>query len=116
MDAARGVICRGPLGPSPHLADWYVQLRNVPSTVELLQEDAFVRFLATCKSKEVDRQFVRMIAWSYVIEDASGMCNKPTVFSTLTQTPIAVANNSNIWEDTRGTTSEQTLLEDGTTK
>ena len=127
MDAGRGVICRGPEGPNPdfiHLGwwrmmmcGWSVSLEEVPSTADLLQEDVFLRFLASRKSKEVDRSVVEAIPIPrrYVTrEDASERCDQPTVFSTLTQTPIAVANN--IWEDIYETLSEGTVLENGLTR
>ena len=114
MDAARGVICRGPQGPDVDLDGWPVGLQGLPSTVDLLQDDVFLRFLASCKSKKVDREFVYVIWGSYLTEDASEMCDRPTVISTLTQAPIAVANN--IWEDPYGNLSEQTLLDNGMTR
>ena len=115
MDAGRGVICRGPEGPYPGLLPWGVDVEELPSTADLLQEDLFLRFLASRKSKEVDPIVVRALAWSYrVREDASERWDQPTVFSTLTQTPIAVAKN--IWEDDWGTFSERTLLENGLTR
>jgi len=116
MDAGRGVICRGPEGPHPFI-DFNLNLRveELPSTADLLQEDVFLRFLASQKSKEVHRGVVEAIAWSYDLrEDASERCDQPTVFSTLTQTPIAVANN--IWEEVFGLFSERTLLENGVTR
>ena len=115
MDAGRGVICRGPEGPNPGLDWWSVYVEELPSTADLLQEDVFLRFLASRKSKKVDRGVVDAIRWSYdVREDASERCKQPTVFSTLTQTPIAVANN--IWEDGSGDIPERTLLENGVTR
>ena len=114
MDAGRGVICRGPEGPDPNIIGWGVEVPEVPSTADLLQEDVFLRFLASRKSREVDRGVVDAIRWSYdVREDASERCDQPTVFSTLTQIPIAVANN--IWEGS-GSLSERTVLENGLTQ
>ena len=115
MDAGRGVICRGPEGPHPFI-DFNLNLRveELPSTADLLQEDVFLRFLASQKSKEVDRGLVRDIPRRGVNLYPSERCDQPTVFSTLTQTPIAVANN--IWEVYYGPLSEQTLLENGVTR
>ena len=93
MDAARGVMCRGPQGPDVHLNGWFARLEGLPSTVDLLQDDVFLRFLASRKSKEVDRAFLHVMWRGYVTEVASEMCDRPTVISTLTQTPIAIANN-----------------------
>ena len=116
MDTGRGVICRGPEGPDLVFDVWDVigQLK-LPSTADLLQEDVFLRFLASRKSSYVDRAIVNVIAGSYdVREVAFERCDQPTVFSTLTQTPIAVANN--IWENFDGNLSEQTVLENGVTR
>ena len=113
MDAGRGVICRGPEGPYPNLAVWIVEIKELPSSADLLQDDVFLRFLASQKSKEVDRGVVEVIAWSREFH-ASERCDQPTVFSTLTQIPIAVANN--IWKDYKGNLSDRTVLENGVTR
>ena len=114
MDPARKVICRGPQGPLPCLVGWSLQLADVPANFHLLQENVFLRFLASFKSKQVDYQFVEGIRQSYVIEDASEKCIQPTVVSTLTQTCIAVANN--ILQSDNGSLSERKLLENGMTR
>ena len=115
MDAGRGVICRGPEGPHPGLDYWWgVDVEGLPSTADLLQEDVFLRFLASQKSKDLDRGLVKDIADHDITCDPSEGCDQLTVFSTLTQTPITVANN--IWEDPYGDLSEQTLLENGVTR
>jgi len=113
MDTGRGVICRGPEGPDPDLFVHGVIVEELPSTADLLQEDVFLRFLASRKSKKVDHDVMDIIHWSYHIEEASERCDQPTVFSTLTQIPIAVANN--IWEGS-GSLSERTVLENGLTQ
>jgi len=119
MDAARGVICRGPLGPYPHLAVWDVEFDDVPSTVDLLQEDVFLRFLASVKSTQVDRKFVEVIGQGYVTKHASEISSddtdRPTVFSTLTQTQ-AIAVKNNVWESFHGNLSGRKLLENGVTR
>ena len=116
MDAGRGVICRGPEGPDPNIIGWALDVEELPSTVDLLQEGVYLRFLASQKSKEVDRGIVSAIDWSHVWEEVFERCDRPTVFSTLTQTPIAVANN--IWEELNpyGNLLEGTLLENGLTR
>ena len=114
MDAERGIICRGPKGPWPDLPFWDSGLLDVPSTVDLLQEDVFLRFLAGLKSNDVDCGVVWAMFDHYVNEDASGMCDQPTVISTLTQTTIALANN--VWEDHSESLSERILLKNGLTR
>ena len=111
MDAGRGIICRGPEGPYPLLPSWNSGGVSVPSTVDLLQEDVFLRFLSGLKSKDVDRGVALAMMYSWVNEDASEMCDQPTVISTLTQTTIALANN--VWGNPFGSFSERTLLEKG---
>ena len=93
MDAGRGIICRGPEGPHPDLSNWDPRDVDVPSSVDFLKEDVFLRFLASYKSKTVDYIFVRGMMQHCIIGNASEMWNQPTVISTLTQTPIALANS-----------------------
>ncbi|KAJ8081944.1 hypothetical protein PM082_007790 [Marasmius tenuissimus] len=96
LDSGRGMICRGPPGPGfamvwPH--EWGAV--DFPSTAELLQDDVLLRFLASLKSKRVDR---------IVLQELQGQgrllperVTQPTVISTLTNTPFAVLAN-NVWE------------------
>ena len=115
MDAGRGVLCRGPQGPYPYLPYWDAKIADMPSTVDLLQEDIFLRFLASLKSKEVDLALVNAMRWSNIIECASEMCNQPTVIATLTQTLTSRANNF-IWESVSGSLLDVGLLENGLTR
>ncbi|KAK1222609.1 hypothetical protein PQX77_014544 [Marasmius sp. AFHP31] len=96
MDSARGVICYMPL------------------TVDLLQEDVCLRFMASCKSKEVDRVFVagiRSAGSDIVVPDSF---DQPTVISALTQIPIAVGNN--VCQHFTNVLVERTVLESGLTR
>ncbi|KAK1235507.1 hypothetical protein PQX77_001265 [Marasmius sp. AFHP31] len=113
MDFARGVICCGPEGPYPNLPSSQLEIEDMPSTVDLLQEDACLRFMASCKSKVADRAFVEGIgsAGSDVVVPES--FDQPTVISALTQTPIAVGNN--VWES-YGCLKERKVLESGLTR
>ncbi|KAK1219870.1 hypothetical protein PQX77_017393 [Marasmius sp. AFHP31] len=84
----------------------------------MLQEDVFLRFLASQKSKQVDQVFLDTMRW-YGDNDGDGddegvpEFDQPTIFSTLTATPIAVANH--VWTSRKGFT-ERKALEDGLTR
>ncbi|KAK1233288.1 hypothetical protein PQX77_003563, partial [Marasmius sp. AFHP31] len=115
MDFARGVICCGPEGPYPDLPYSGLEIKDMPSTVDLLQEDVCLRFMASCKSKQVDHAFVAGIrsAGSDVVVPQS--FDQLTVISALTQTPIAVVGN-NVWEDPCDEFVERKVLESGLTR
>ncbi|KAJ8083391.1 hypothetical protein PM082_009263 [Marasmius tenuissimus] len=72
---------------------------KLPSTVDLLQPDVFLRFLASQKSIAVDRGFVEAIwtAGRVRWDDVPERVSQPTIISALTQTPIAHANN--VWKE-----------------
>ncbi|KAK1225503.1 hypothetical protein PQX77_011556, partial [Marasmius sp. AFHP31] len=111
IDPTRGMICCGPEGPNPNLPYSQLRIEDMPSTVDLLQEDVCLRFMASCKSKEVDQIFVVGIrsAGSDVVMPES--FDQLTVISALTQTPIAVAKN--VWESRRSNLVERKVLESG---
>ncbi|KAK1226506.1 hypothetical protein PQX77_010514 [Marasmius sp. AFHP31] len=113
MDSARGVICCGPEGPYPNLPYSCLEIEDMPSTVNLLQEDVCLRFMASCKSKQVDRVFVRGIRSAGSDVAVPESFDQPTVISALTQTPIAVGNN--VWESI-GCLVERKVLESGLTR
>ncbi|KAK1234769.1 hypothetical protein PQX77_002021 [Marasmius sp. AFHP31] len=112
MDCGRGVFCRGPPGPAS--AGWGgFRIGDIPLEADFLQEDVFIRFLASLKSKEVDHNVI----WSGVswyVWPPSRRVSQPTVISTLTNTPIAVANNT--WGIRRGKLSDGKSLENGLTR
>ncbi|KAJ8089543.1 hypothetical protein PM082_014799 [Marasmius tenuissimus] len=114
MDPTRGVVCRGPKGPSSYIPIRALRFKDLPSTAELLQEEVLVRFLASHKSKEADDAF--MIAMNYAVKpgDVPEWVNRPTVFSTRTETPIAVANN--VWGSEMDNLVNGTCLENGWTR
>ncbi|KAJ8089556.1 hypothetical protein PM082_014812 [Marasmius tenuissimus] len=114
MDSSRGVICRGPEGPYSQLPVYVLELKDLPPTAELLQEEVLVRFLASHKSKEADDAFMHAMHYGRNNKDVPERVNGPTVFSTLTKTPIAVANN--VWESRRDNLVERTCLENGWTR
>ncbi|KAK1234408.1 hypothetical protein PQX77_002389 [Marasmius sp. AFHP31] len=92
-----------------------VEVEKLPLTAEMLQEDVFLRFLASLKSKEVDRAFLGAMSWDGY-DESEGVpesFDQPTIFSTLTKTPIAVTNN--VWTSFRGFT-ERKALENGLTR
>ncbi|KAK1218284.1 hypothetical protein PQX77_019038 [Marasmius sp. AFHP31] len=119
VDFARGVICQGPEGPRSNIG-WMleeVKVENLPLTAEMLQEDVFLRFVASLKSKEFDRVFLYMM-WQWdsnddIYKGVAESFDQPTIFSTLTKTPIAVANN--VWTSGRIFT-ERKALEKGLTR
>ncbi|KAK1230892.1 hypothetical protein PQX77_005996 [Marasmius sp. AFHP31] len=113
MDPTQGVICCGPSGPHPNLPLTWLEIEDMPSTVDLLQEDVCLRFMASCKSEEVDRAFVEGIRSAEGDVVVPESFDQPTVISALTQTPIAVANN--FWEGS-GCFKERTVLEGGLTR
>ncbi|KAK1225826.1 hypothetical protein PQX77_011237 [Marasmius sp. AFHP31] len=119
MDPTRGVLCHGPEGPeSAHPGiggrTAYFGPDPLPPTVDLLQEDNFLRFLASRKSIEVDRTFVGATRSTLLRAPVSIPVNQPILFSTLTQTFIAFANN--VWESLRSTLVEKQALKDGLTR
>ncbi|KAK1222608.1 hypothetical protein PQX77_014543 [Marasmius sp. AFHP31] len=114
VDTARGVICRGPVGPDPDLP-WRssIEIENPPSTVDLLQEPVLLRFLATLKSKEVDHTFLEAIRADWndgnLTEVPEPLVNQPTVLTTSSNTPIAFANQ--IWKNSGGVNLEDQKME-----
>ncbi|KAK1234748.1 hypothetical protein PQX77_002042 [Marasmius sp. AFHP31] len=120
MDCGRGAFCRGP--PGPARAGWSgFRIGDIPLEADFLQadflqEDVLLRFLASLKSKEVDHDII----WQL---NPGGLCHswpppprvsQPTVTSTLTNTPIAVANNT--WGSRHGNLSDVKSLENGLTR
>ncbi|KAK1221490.1 hypothetical protein PQX77_015696 [Marasmius sp. AFHP31] len=117
VDSGRGVFCQGPKGPLSNIG-WIlekVEVEKLPLTAEMLQEDVFLRFLASLKSREADWLFLRAMWWDDYDDDEGvpESFDQPTIFSTLTKTPIAVTNN--IWTNGRGLT-ERKALENGLTR
>ncbi|KAJ8089584.1 hypothetical protein PM082_014840 [Marasmius tenuissimus] len=114
MDPTRGVVCRGPKGPYSYIPVYGLRYANLPPTAELLQEAVLVRFLASHKSKEADDAFMYAMYCGWNDEDVHERVDQPTIFSDLTKTPIAVANN--LWESKTDTLVDQTCLENGWTR
>ncbi|KAK1223661.1 hypothetical protein PQX77_013463 [Marasmius sp. AFHP31] len=117
VDSARGVICQGPEGTWSRIG-WRgvkVEVEELPLTAEMLQEDVFTRFLASLKSKEADWAFLWAMRMDSNDDDEGvpELFNQPTIFSTSTATPIAIANN--VWTNGRGF-AERRALEDGLTR
>ncbi|KAK1235032.1 hypothetical protein PQX77_001754 [Marasmius sp. AFHP31] len=119
VDFAQGVICEGPEGPMSDIGwmDEDLEAEKLPLTAEMLQEDVFVRFLASLKSKEADRAFLWAMWYDGDgYDDDEGVpesFDQPTIFSTLTKTPIAVANY--VWTNLQGF-RERKALENGLTR
>ncbi|KAK1224760.1 hypothetical protein PQX77_012320 [Marasmius sp. AFHP31] len=117
VDSGRGVICQGPEGPWSCIGwvgDEDLKAEKLPLTAEMLQEDVFLRFLASQKSREADRLFLMAASWDdYDDDEGVPEFDQPTIFSTLTKTPIAVANH--VWTSRKGFT-EGKALENGLTR
>ncbi|KAK1234939.1 hypothetical protein PQX77_001848 [Marasmius sp. AFHP31] len=113
IDSSRGVICHGPKGPSSFIPEGWFKF-DLPPTAELLQEEVFLRFLGCQKSREADDAFMYVMSFTWNVEDVPERVDRPTIFSALTKTPIAVANN--IWESEWDNLVERTCLENGWTR
>ncbi|KAK1234943.1 hypothetical protein PQX77_001843, partial [Marasmius sp. AFHP31] len=114
IDPTRGVVCRGPKGPYSFIPVIELGIKDLPPTAELLQEEVLVRFLACQKSREADDAFMTAIYYTWSDKDVPERVDRPTIFSALTKTPIAVATN--IWESREDTLKERTCLENGLTR
>ncbi|KAK1218043.1 hypothetical protein PQX77_019283 [Marasmius sp. AFHP31] len=114
MDLSRGVICRGPKGPHSRIPEIELEFEDLPPTAELLQEEVLVHFLASHRSREADDAFMTAMYWAWDDRDVPEQVDRPTIFSALTKTPIAVANN--IWKSDYNNLVEQTCLENGLTR
>ncbi|KAJ8087435.1 hypothetical protein PM082_006265 [Marasmius tenuissimus] len=89
-------------------------MENLPLTSELLQEDVFMRFMASQQSKEFDLAIVRVIVYDADCDvNVPESFHRPTIFSTLTATPIAFANN--VWASDHGLV-ERKVLKNGLTR
>ncbi|KAK1221226.1 hypothetical protein PQX77_015968 [Marasmius sp. AFHP31] len=115
LDPARGVFCRGLPGPTLQLTIRDFGSEELPLTAELVQEDVLLRFLAGLKSKRVDDVVVCGVAFSGASTLVSEGVLWPTVISTLTNAPIAVANNTQ-WTSFCNSLSDRKLLADGMTR
>ncbi|KAJ8092685.1 hypothetical protein PM082_007014 [Marasmius tenuissimus] len=116
IDGARGVICRGPEGP--YAQGWHSCFRvdEPVATVDLLKEDVLVRYLASFQARKVDENFVVGIMHDKKTDDVyvPDSVDRPTVFCTLTNTPIAIANNS--WRSAYDSLVERKSLGNGWTR
>ncbi|KAJ8087487.1 hypothetical protein PM082_006318 [Marasmius tenuissimus] len=113
VDSTRGEIVLGPEGPKSDIKwnRWDFKMENLPLTSELLQEDVFMRFMA---SQEADLAFVFAISVHVDCDvNVPESFHRPTIFSTLTATPIAFANN--VWTGRKGAV-ERKVLEKGLTR
>ncbi|KAK1217453.1 hypothetical protein PQX77_019890 [Marasmius sp. AFHP31] len=90
---------------------WSFGGEQLPLTAELIQEDILLRFLAGLKSKHVNDAVVRGVAYSGAWTAVPEQVLRPTVISTLTNTPIADANNT--WTSHWNSLSDRKLLADG---
>ncbi|KAK1219299.1 hypothetical protein PQX77_017988 [Marasmius sp. AFHP31] len=114
LDPARGVFCRGLPGPTLQLTVREFRSEELPLTAELVQEDVLLRFLAGLKSKRVDDVVVCGVAFSGASTLVPERVVRPTVTLTLTNAPIAVANNT--WTSLNNNLSDRKLLADGMTR
>ncbi|KAK1224731.1 hypothetical protein PQX77_012350 [Marasmius sp. AFHP31] len=129
VDSGQGVICRGPEGPELYIVEdrlhvenrFHVETEKLPSTIDMLQEDVFMRFLASLKSEEADGMFLLTMGWDDQFRywgaddvDVHERFDQPTIFSTWTKTPIAFANN--VWTDDGVGLTEREVLENSLTR
>ncbi|KAK1234940.1 hypothetical protein PQX77_001849 [Marasmius sp. AFHP31] len=114
LDPTRGVVCRGPKGPRSYIDLIRLKIKDLPPTAELLQEEVLVRFLGCQKSREADDAFMYVMSVDWMGIDEPERVDRPTIFSALTKTPIAVANN--IWTSDKDNLVERTCLENGWTR
>ncbi|KAK1218044.1 hypothetical protein PQX77_019284 [Marasmius sp. AFHP31] len=114
MDSSKGVICRGPKGPHLSIPPHRLDIKNLPPTAELLQEEVLLRFLASCEPKKADDEFEYAMWHASNDENVPERVNRPTIFSTLTKTPIAVADNA--WKSKEDNLVDRTCLENGWTR
>ncbi|KAK1226747.1 hypothetical protein PQX77_010264 [Marasmius sp. AFHP31] len=114
IDPTRGVVCRGPKGPRSYILVDELEIKDLPPTAELLQEEVLVRFLGCQKSREADDALMTVMYWTSDDEKVPEQVDRPTIFSALTKTPIAVANN--IWTSREDNLVERTCLENGWTR
>ncbi|KAJ8087612.1 hypothetical protein PM082_006445 [Marasmius tenuissimus] len=115
MDPVRGMICRGPVGPYPDLpGGWLLNIGDMPSTADTLQEDVFLRFLASCQSKEVDHAFFTGLTSAWHNELVPEPVDQSAVISALHRTPIAVANN--VWKSYKESLVEEKVLDNELTR
>ncbi|KAK1224518.1 hypothetical protein PQX77_012573 [Marasmius sp. AFHP31] len=111
IDSSRGVICHGPKGPSSSIPGGQLKFNDLPPTAELLQEEVLVRFLASHKSKKADDAFMAAMYYASIGEDVPERVDRPTIFTALTKTSIAVANNA--WTSRWDNLVDQMCLENG---
>ncbi|KAK1221702.1 hypothetical protein PQX77_015485, partial [Marasmius sp. AFHP31] len=115
MDPVRGVICHGPVGPDPDLpGGWLLNIGDMPSTADTLQEDVFLRFLASCKSKEVDHAFFTGLTSAWHDELTPEPVDQTAVISALHRAPIAIAND--VWKSYKESLVEEKVLGNGLTR
>ncbi|KAK1223200.1 hypothetical protein PQX77_013923 [Marasmius sp. AFHP31] len=114
MDSSRGVICHGPKGPSSYIPRDRLFFKDLPATAELLREEVLMRFLASHKSKEADDALMTAMYRGLGVKKVPGRVNRPTIFSALTKTPIAIANN--VWKSWKDNLVERTCLENSWTR
>ncbi|KAK1215908.1 hypothetical protein PQX77_021470 [Marasmius sp. AFHP31] len=114
IDPTRGVVCHGPKGPYSTIPAIELKIKDLPPTTELLQEEVLVRFLACQKSREADDAFIDVMTYASNYRDIPERVNRPTIFSVLTKTLIAVANNP--WKSYYDNLVERTCLENGWTR
>ncbi|KAL0569572.1 hypothetical protein V5O48_012394, partial [Marasmius crinis-equi] len=96
IDPSRGEFCVGPWGPEPTSSWFGPYIKNIPSSVELLKEEVCFRFLAGCKSRDVDWHVTVGLSWTLCRDlDLDFGIGQPTVISASTGEHIAVGTE--VW-------------------
>ncbi|KAK1216183.1 hypothetical protein PQX77_021197 [Marasmius sp. AFHP31] len=121
MDLGRGVICHSPLqAPSVGLPPprAYLNIENLlPGTPDLLQEDVFLRFLASLNSKDVDRELAISLSRGCQVGMSSEQVHAPTVISIRSNAPIATTTiATQVWDNRTDVFTKQNVSQHGLTR
>ncbi|KAL0566827.1 hypothetical protein V5O48_015176, partial [Marasmius crinis-equi] len=111
LDPKKGELCEGPEGPHCEIPDEELELGSggVPCSAELLQDDSCLRFLASCKSKDVDQWITGLIAGEF----NAGESEVPEVHQ---PTNATIAVGGVFWEEGPGCVGEREAMGNGATR
>ncbi|KAL0564871.1 hypothetical protein V5O48_017166 [Marasmius crinis-equi] len=118
LDPKKGELCQGPEGPDCEIHGELFGghgLGGVPCSAELLQDDSCLRFLASCKSKEVDQWIMELIVDEYSLGVSLEVpeVHQPAIFSMSTNATIAVGGG--VWRE-GWECGEREVMENGATR
>ncbi|KAL0564014.1 hypothetical protein V5O48_018042, partial [Marasmius crinis-equi] len=110
LDPKKGELCRGPEGPKCKIFPMLLPARQRRVR---LKDGTFLRFLAGVKSKDVDRWVTDLITEQFSRGVPEVEVIQPTIFSTLTNTTIAVGDG--LWKGPLACLGEREVMENGAT-